>query len=151
MTQQNPPQASPAFSLPPAPRRRWLTFVLMVVVFVSGLAVGSGLTFMYIDYRRQQYVAHPEDAPKRFAERLRKTLRLTDEQTRQVQAIIASHWPAFQETRRKTYPLFKEQLDALQAEIGAVLHGDQAQRWNDYVERIRGLWNPPPATAPATG
>lgn len=149
MNEQTSQQAAGSVALPAVTRRRWLTVVLTVVVFVSGLAIGSGLTFLYVDYRRAQYLAHPEDAPKRFAARLKRTLRLTDSQARQIQAIIEERWPKFQETRRQMYPAFKEHLDAIHAEVSAVLREDQRGRWDKYVETIRSSWNPPaPATTP---
>lgn len=146
------PQTPPPVSLPPlGRRRRWLTLLLTLIVFVSGLAVGSGLTFLYIEHRRAYYLAHPEEARKRFTARLKRTLVLTDEQARQVQAIIDERWPKFQETRRQMYPAFKEHLDAIHAEVAAVLREDQRRKWDEYIETIRRLWNPPPpTTGPAT-
>lgn len=126
--------------------------LLMLIVFVSGLAVGSGLTFLYVEYRRSYYLAHPEEARKRFTARLKRTLHLTDPQARQVQAIMDERWPKFQETRRQMYPAFRDHLDVIHAEVAAVLREDQRATWDEYIETIRRLWNPPPPTgAPATG
>jgi hypothetical protein len=151
MNEQTSPQTSAPVSLPPLGRRRlWLTLLLTLIVFASGLAVGSGLTFLYVEYRRGYYLAHPEEARNRFTARLKRTLHLTDEQARKVQAIFDDRWPKFQETRRQMYPAFKEHLDALHVQVAAVLREDQRAGWDEYIETIRRLWNPPPPTSTPT-
>lgn len=152
MNEHTPGTTREPIPLPPHRRpRRWLTVLLMAIVFVSGLAIGSGLTFLYIEHRRSYYLAHPEQARNRFTARLKRTLRLTDEQARKVQAIIDDRWPKFQDTRRQMFPAFEEHLNALHADVAAVLREDQRAKWDEYVETIRRLWNPPaPATGPAT-
>lgn len=140
------PNSAPA-TLPPVKRRRWLALVLTAIIFVSGLAIGSGLTFMYADYRRAYYLSHPEEVPRRFTQRLRRVLKLTDEQAVQVEAIVAARWPKFQETRRQVYPILSQHLDAFRVEVAAVLRPDQLDRWDRYIERIRKMWNPPPPAA----
>ncbi len=148
MSERDIQQGRAPAGLPPAPtRRRWLTALLVAVVFVSGLVVGSGLTFKYIDYRRQRYLAHPEQASKRFAEQISKRLDLDRDQARRVQAIIEEYWPVFQETRRNVYPAFKDMLDSLEAEVTSVLHDKQVAKWHEYIARIRQAWNPPTASS----
>jgi hypothetical protein len=148
MSEHVPQATIPPTSLPTARRpRRWLTVLLMIVVFGSGVAIGSGLTSMYIDYRRVYYQNHPEDLPKRFAQRLRKELRLTAAQTEQVQALIERRWPQFQEARRIG---MEPQIRALHAEVSQVLRPDQRARWDEYIDRIYRAWAPPEsASAPA--
>ncbi len=150
MSDDNPQQAP--LPKPPADgaKRRCLTILLTLVVFASGLAIGSGLSFMYMDHLREHYRNHPEEAPYRFAERLRKELGLNDAQAKQVQDIIVDRWPKYMRTRREVYSAFEVHLGALDKDIAAVLREDQRQRWDEYMNRLRRNMNPPePATAPA--
>ena len=64
MNEQTPQQTSTPLSLPPlGRRRRWLTLLLTLVVFASGLAVGSGLTFLYVEYRQELLPGPPGRGP----------------------------------------------------------------------------------------
>ena len=101
---------------------------------------------------RSYYLAHPEEAPNRFAARLKRTLHLTDEQARKVQAIIDDRWPKFQETRRQMYPAFKDTWTPSMCRSPPCCAPTSFADWDEYIETIRKLWNPPPPTsAPATG
>ena len=142
-------QTDPTPTSLPAPRcpRRWVTVLLMIVIFVSGAAIGSGVTFMYIEHRRAYYQNHPEELPKRFAQRLRGELRLSATQTEQVRVLIERRWPEFQEARRVG---MEPQIKALHAEVAEVLRPDQRARWDEFINRIYRAWAPPASTsAPA--
>jgi hypothetical protein len=140
------PQTDPTPASLPAPRcpRRWVTVLLMVVIFASGAAIGSGLTFMYIEHRRAFYQDHPEELPKRFAQRLRGELRLSAAQTEQVRVLIERRWPDFQEARRIA---MEPQVKALHAEVAQVLRPDQRARWDEFIDRINRAWAPPATTS----
>jgi hypothetical protein len=152
-TAQNPTTIPPLRSVPG--RRRWPTIVLMIVVFIAGVALGVGTSVLYYDQINQYYRNHPEKFPDRFTARLRDRLDLSSDQTRQVREIVAQRWPALQEARRQAYPIFKPQLDQVDQQISALLNDRQKPKWNEYFASIRRMYNPapaapsPPASQPA--
>jgi hypothetical protein len=134
-------------------RRRWPTVVLMIVVFVAGIALGTGVTVLYFDRVSQYYQTHPEKLPERIALRLGRKLDLSRDQVRQVREIFAQRWPALQEARRQTYPILKPELDRINQQISALLNDRQKQKWNhEYSAFIQRMYKPDKAASgqPAT-
>jgi len=125
------------------PRRRWLRVVLWLVIFVSGLIAGSGLTLIAVREGVLRAIHHPEEMPAKVAQRLRRPLGLTDEQTEQITQILRRRQKALSGIRRHYQPEVEHQLDLLEAEIGAVLDDRQRETWRRIFESKRRTWTPP--------
>lgn len=132
-----------ATPLPMPRRRRWLSWLLAVVIFVSGVVVGGGLAVALIHNRVLAALHHPEQAPERITQRLRRTLSLSDEQTAQVQAILHKRQQTLQEIRRRVQPEVETQIDEVEREVADVLTPEQRERWHRLLEQLRATWLPP--------
>ena len=87
-----PPAATPA--PPPRPRRRWLRWLLWLTVFGSGFVAGTGMTLIGVRQGMLTAIHHPETMPKKAAQRLRRPLQLSDEQTQRIEQIIRARQQA---------------------------------------------------------
>lgn len=130
--------------LPPAPppRRRWLTAVLGILIFVAGAACGAGLSVVVVANRIQHAIQHPEEAPPRIAARLKWRLGLDDDQRAKVEAIVAKHQTELMAIRREVQPKVVGQLDQVRDEISGVLTESQRERWMKLYDDVRDRWLP---------
>lgn len=134
--------------LPPveSPRRRWMTIVLALVIFLAGMASGAALTVVYAVNRLQFAIHHPEAAPPRIAAAIARRLDLDADQTARVEQILARRQTQIAEIRRKFQPEIVEQLDAVQDEIAEVLDPTQRGKWTELFAQFKNRWLPlPPA------
>ncbi len=130
---------SPA-SLPAAPRRRWRSLLLALLIFVSGLIVGGGLTLIRVRHGALWAIHHPEEAPPRIAAHLRWKLGLSDEQTEQVEQIVRKRQQALQAIRREVQPRVTAELDRVEAEISGMLNDAQRAKWHKLFTQLRSTW-----------
>jgi hypothetical protein len=143
MTQLSP-ASIPAPTPPPLKsRRRWRTWLLALLIFVGGGAVGSAFTAIAIIRTFHHALMHPEEAPARITARLKRPLDLTPEQSAQIRQIIASRQQSLTQIRREVQPQIEEQLTGLESEIAAVLNPQQQQKWHGMLARLRENWLPP--------
>jgi hypothetical protein len=139
-TDDSPP-ASPA--APPPRRRWWLRLILVLVIFVSGVLVGTGGTVLVIRNRVLTVVRHPEQMPQRMVNRLRWPLGLSDEQAVELEQVFERRQESLQRLRRRFQPELEAELDQIEAEVADVLDEEQQQRWQEYFGHIRRTWMPP--------
>ena len=130
-------------ALPVPKRRRWLTWLLMGVVFIAGGAVGSAATIHWLIDRFQGYAEHPERAPKRITERMREKLDLTDDQAEKVQDILHRRQQELMAIRREVHPRVQAIMDASREEVGAVLTEEQQAKWEKMYRHLERRWMGP--------
>ena len=128
---------------PPASRRRWLTLLLALVIFVAGMASGAALTVHFAVSRLQFAIHHPEAAPPRIAAAIQRRLDLDDAQSAEVEKIIAKHQLEIAAIRRKFQPEIIEQLDSVLDEVAAVLQEPQREKWTTLFDQFQERWLPP--------
>jgi hypothetical protein len=117
---------------------------LALLIFVSGVVVGGGVTLIAVRNRALRAIHHPEEAPPRIAARLRSALALSAEQTRQVETIVRTRQQALQAIRREVQPRVVAELDRVESEIAAVLDAEQRAKWHALFNHLRETWLPPP-------
>ena len=126
------------------PRRRWVGPVLLaLVIFVSGVLVGGGLTFKIITSGLKRSFQDPEVSAERITNRMKKRLDLTDEQVVQVRRIILEQQKAFQSMRKQVRPQIEAQIEKTRRELAAVLTPDQTRKWEKRFRRFLDFWLPP--------
>jgi hypothetical protein len=126
------------------PRRRWVwTILLALVIFVSGVLVGGGLTFKAITSGFKRSFQDPAVSAERITHRMKKQLDLTDEQAAQVQRIIFERQKAFQSLRKQVRPQIEAQIEKTRQELTAVLTPEQARKWEKQFRRFMKFWLPP--------
>lgn len=129
------------WAIEPAPaskfwQRRWLSLAVMVVVFCSGAAIGSGLTTISIENERSKRLKEPWHGTKRMFEALTRELDLSDDQSAEVAGILQNHDLAvkkiwLEEVAPKMRPLVKQ----LDDRIAAVLTPEQEPLWHAWLDK----------------
>jgi len=124
-------------------RRRWLPYVLGVVIFVCGCIVGAGGTVLIVRQHLLHAVKHPEEAPPRITKALQRHLGLSDSQAQEVEQIIRKHQKRLQSIRAGAQPQVEEVLRDVKADVAEVLDDHQKEKWRAKLKRLRELWMPP--------
>lgn len=117
--------------------------VLGLVILLCGMVIGAGITVRVARRAVVHAVTHPEEMPAQAAERLAARLDLTDEQRAQVEQILRQRLTTLAALRSRLRPHVDRELDALDAEISAVLDEQQRARWHHDFERLRTFIQPP--------
>ena len=114
----------------PAPRGRrrlWLRALVALVIFVSGFVAGSGAAVVVIARRVMFAIQHPERAPQRITDRLRRKLSLADGQAERVLAILTERQQELMAIRRDVRPRVRALLDGTYNDVAEVLDGEQRE------------------------
>ena len=137
--------------LPPPrrPRRRRVWRVLFVLlVFVAGGVIGSGLTVVAAVRGLQDAIKHPAKAPPRITRRLTRQLDLTDEQAAEVLTIVTERQQDLLAIRARSMPEVHAVLQEAYEQIDEVLDAKQKLKWRKLFDRLCRNWLPqPPPTA----
>ncbi len=127
------------------PRRRWVrTILLALVIFVSGVLVGSGLTFKVITSGFKRSFQDPGALAELITHRMKKTLDLTDAQVVQVRQIILERQKAFESLRKEVQPRLEAQIENTRRGLAAVLTPEQARKWEKRFGHFLRFWLPSP-------
>ncbi len=132
-----------AATRPQAPRRRspWLSALLYLLLFGSGLVCGAGLTLIGVTQHMQQVVHNPEMGFQTFERLMDRRLRLTPTQRTQIREILKRRQTELQQVRRSVQPQVEKEFGDLVKEIDQVLTPAQQRTWHRMVQRMR-RWFP---------
>jgi len=145
MNESPPGNASPPPAgerLHPIRRRIGMKVLLSLVIFSSGAIVGTCATLMFIRQQVHYRIHHPEEMPSKVASRIQWKFDLSDEQTKQVEAILADRQQAIQKIRREFQPQLERQLDQLEEQVADVLDDTQSTTWQEWFQEMRAIWLP---------
>ncbi len=127
----------------------WVQTVVLLVVFASGIGVGSVVASRYVLARMQHYRAHPEVLPVEITDTLTRRLSLTAEQSEEVLNVITHRHGRIEKVRQESSPEIHAEFDLLEEEVAAVLDDRQKQRWRRTAEWVRKSFLPMnPSEAP---
>jgi hypothetical protein len=122
------------------PRRRWLwTILLALLLFISGIVVGGGLTFKVIASGFKRSFQDPAVSADRITQRMKKKLDLTEDQAVQVRRIIFERQKAFQSVRKQV----EAQIGETRQQLKAVLTPEQSAKLEKQFRRFMKIWLPP--------
>lgn len=110
-------------------RQSNLSLVLsMVLVFASGTVVGA-VGFRYYNQResgaRQRSPRSPDDYRNSYSKEMKTRLKLSDQQTHQLEGILDETRNQFRELREKHRPEFRALQDAQTEKINSMLNSEQ--------------------------
>jgi hypothetical protein len=142
MTTDKPTELAAPLPALASPRRRWLTTVLALVIFLAGAVSGAALTVVVAMNRIQFAIQHPEAAPPRIASTIARRLDLDESQRGQVEAIIARRQKEISAIRRKFQPEIAAELEGVREEVAAVLNNAQRERWEQLFDQFQARWLP---------
>lgn len=135
---------------PPKPRRRWLSVLLILFVFLAGMFAGSGLTIAIAVHKIRMAFRHPEQAPARITQFLDRKLHLSADQSIRVQGMITEAQKHLQQIRRDVQPQVKTELDSLRDQVAGVLTPEQNLEWQRLYDDAVETWLPAPPPPAAT-
>lgn len=133
----------------PRRRRRWVTLLLVSIIFVAGMVVGAGTTIAVVVRNMQMAIKDPSIVPDRAASRLRWALDLDERQTADMRTILSDLQKRLQQIRRRVYPDVQREIKRSRDEITNILNHEQKREWNELYARLEHRWFPPPPTTPA--
>ncbi|MBX7255589.1 MAG: hypothetical protein K1Y02_04425 [Candidatus Hydrogenedentes bacterium] len=117
----------------------WPTLLLAFVVLICGIVIGAAGTTAIIGKRIVDAVQHPESNASRAANRLRRQLDLTDDQTQQVEKILAERTKAFGAIYRDNLPRIAQEFALTKQQIAEVLTPEQQQEWQERMARLERI------------
>jgi len=136
-------------------RRRWPRWVAMVllglVIFGSGIVIGSVGTLTFVRRAMVRAVKHPEQLPDRAIARMTRRYDLTPEQQAEVGAILRTRMQRMTAIRQQLRPYLDAELDSLRDDVAGVLTEEQATQWQHDFGRLRNAIQVPmhaPLTPP---
>ena len=134
----------------PAPRTSNATAIaaiVVVVAFMAGLLVGAVADRIYLFRHGPPRERHAgEFIASRIVERLDRKLDFTPQQKQQITIIVMSHGQRMDAIRSNIRPQMRQEIDAANSEISAVLTPDQRVKFDKLRMRLgprRGRPGPP--------
>jgi hypothetical protein len=129
---------------PSAPRRkRWHSVLLGITILLCGVAIGGGGAVIVIRHVVLHAIHHPEEAPQRITNRVRRMLDLSEHQAAEVKKILTERQKAILGLRRQIQPQVEKELEKAKEDVAAILKPEQAKKWQERFDRLR-IWFPPP-------
>ena len=110
--------------------KMWL---VLVAVFVLGSVTGAALTGLYRSRASNDRPEAREKAMHERFEKMRTELKLTDEQTKAVQAVIDETRNEYRTLRTELRPRFEEPRQKARARIRALLTPEQQQKFDAMI------------------
>ena len=111
-------------------RRAYLYFIL---TFLLGVVVGAGGTFMMGWYYGPP---HHGFNPKRVVHFLQRELKLSDDQTRQVEEIMKDTDQKYRDLHQQVDPQFDAVREESRDRVRKILNPDQLAKFNELVRRF---------------
>ena len=129
-------------------RRIGLQIIIGAIILFSGIVAGSSGTILFLKDRIIWCdLRYGKRTPTAVAEEFRAKYDLTDEQTRQVEAIISKRKERVHAVWHKMDQKLETEQQALMAEMKKVLSPHQHEQWErDFKERMahhRNRFGPP--------
>ena len=110
-------------------RYRKKQLVILVIVFLAGGFIGSGLTLKILHLRLKYFSQHPEIVRDRIIKHLQKELSLNKEQSEQIHKIIDKRFMQIMKIRNE--------FNSMEKEIAGVLNQEQAKKWSRLADELR--------------
>ncbi len=114
-------------------RTRLKMWLVLVAVFVLGSVTGAALTGLYRSRASSDRPEAREKAMHERFEKMRAELKLTDEQTKAVQAIIDETRNEYRALRTELRPRFEEPRQKARARIRVLLTPEQQQKFDAMI------------------
>ena len=121
---------------------RWIQLSVLLIVFVSGAAVGATIAMKCVHARMEYLRANPDALPTVVLPRLNRILSLSDTQSTQIHEILSRRHPAIDRHRRQSADGMHAEFDLMEKEIAAVLNEQQAEKWQAVADNVRARFLP---------
>jgi len=119
--------------------KNWKSILLLLLVFIAGVAVGVVGTRVVVRRVVQQALAHPERVQFLLERNLTRKLRLDTDQQMQVHAILTDARGQLRDLRQEFQPRTGAVLRATNGKISALLTPEQLARFDQLKADERPL------------
>lgn len=120
----------------------WMQVCVLLLVFASGIGVGAVGASQYMLSRMQHYRAHPEVFPEELSAKLQGRMRMSDQQTAKVRAIITLRHGNITSLREESAPGILQEFSLMEQEIADTLDPNQRQKWHETADWVRKTFLP---------
>ncbi|MHC4187961.1 MAG: hypothetical protein ACYSRQ_07185 [Planctomycetota bacterium] len=117
--------------------QQWKMAFFSLIILIAGIAIGSGLTFIFVHDKITQPIADIEMVNEHMVGRLQQQLNLTDTQRQQFREILTKHITALHQIRQQARPQVANEMNELHTEVMAILDENQQQIWQQNINRLR--------------
>ena len=124
-------------------RPRWPLIVLGIILLLSGMVIGAAGDFYIHKMMRDNFIKHPERAPRLITKRLKSELDLSPAQAEQVEIILTKRLKTLKQIQEECRSPLDEELNVLRDEVLQTLDENQAQRWRKHFAKARHFLPPP--------
>ena len=149
MTQEQGDHTVEPLPRPAPPGRRWLPWLLLSVVFVSGVLIGGAAVVIFghdVAPRKRKSI---EEMCERLTGQITAELELSDRQKAQVRQVVQDRLTEIRKIQQEVRPRMERQADLLDQGIRPILTADQIPKWKSLYAKFRERWFPPfPSTQP---
>ncbi|MCI0500042.1 MAG: hypothetical protein L0Y36_10280 [Planctomycetales bacterium] len=109
-----------------------------ILILVSGIVIGSGITLMVMPQQTSPDLPPmPEFVSERMVGRMMQELHLSPQQQEQLKPIITKRMSAIDAIRTEAQPKIRQEIEAMNEEILAILDNAQKQLWQDRIKRMQ--------------
>jgi uncharacterized membrane-anchored protein YhcB (DUF1043 family) len=122
--------------------KRFKPWLVVALVFLAGVVFGVVATRVVVRQAVRAAILQPEKMRDRIERDLNRRLRLNEQQRSQVHAALVRAHERLQALRREFQPRFVEILDGTRSEILPALTPEQRERFEQFREENRRLWQP---------
>lgn len=120
--------------------KNWKSILLLVLVFLAGVAVGVVSTRAVVRHFMQQAFAHPQRLQAFIERDLSRKLRLDTSQRAKLHTILTDTHDQLQNLREQYRPQAALVFSNADAEITAMLTPEQQARYEKVKELNRPIW-----------
>jgi hypothetical protein len=117
--------------------QQWKMAFFSLVILIAGIAIGSGLTFIFVHNRITPGPMDIEMINEQVVGRLQQKLNLTDTQRGQFREILTKHISALHQIRQQARPQVAQEMNELHTEVMAILDENQRQIWQQNINSLR--------------
>jgi hypothetical protein len=122
----------------PVPRRSWIkTIAFGVILLLSGMVIGSGLTVIGIRRWANEMRDRPDMFSERILARMQNDLKLTNQQKTEIEKIFKDAREELDEVRQRHRAQGQAYFKEIHDKVAQVLTSTQQKNWDDWWRRAR--------------
>jgi hypothetical protein len=116
----------------------WRMAFFGLIILLAGMLAGAAITLLAVKHFARQRPMPPEGAVVRILQQIGPRLRLSPEQSQQIDPILRRHIANLDRIREQGRDQISEELKQMNEELSVVLTEDQQRRWQRYMEELPG-------------
>lgn len=115
---------------------RWRMAFFGLVILLAGVLSGAAVTLLVVGHGARQVSAPPLPVVRELIARIGPRLRLTEEQSRQIEPVLLKHMQRLDEIGEDGRAAIVEELKIMNDELAGVLTDDQMRQWQRLMEGL---------------